>query len=263
MESKIVTVTPDMAKQWLEINPINRKLRQSWVSDLANMLRRGEWITTHQGIAFDDTGALIDGQHRLSAIVMADMPVEVMVTRDIPREAFKVLDRGKSRSLHDLTGHGTHIISVVNVLGVMIAGHALTGNKLGLTYDQYGEIYDVFGAKVEYMDAHVGHHKKGMASAPVIAAAVIRLVEGHDVGDKIRAMTNLNFSAMSPAIQSFVRQVINGDMKGRDDIMARAWRAFDPKGQNVSFIRVSDPKPMIEDMRAIVIRAFEAKRMAA
>jgi len=33
----------------------------------AEAMRRGEWMVTHQGIAFDTQGVLVDGQHRLAA----------------------------------------------------------------------------------------------------------------------------------------------------------------------------------------------------
>ena len=42
-----------------------------WVERLTDTLRDGEFRTTHQGIAFDERGQLVDGQNRLSAIVEA------------------------------------------------------------------------------------------------------------------------------------------------------------------------------------------------
>jgi hypothetical protein len=36
-------------------------------------------MVTHQGIAFDTQGVLVDGQHRLAAIIEADRPVELTV----------------------------------------------------------------------------------------------------------------------------------------------------------------------------------------
>ena len=51
--TQLVNVTPAMAKTMLESNTDNRNKRGWWVSGLANMMKRGEWITTHQGVAFD------------------------------------------------------------------------------------------------------------------------------------------------------------------------------------------------------------------
>jgi hypothetical protein len=65
-------------------------------------MRRGEWLVTHQGIAFDVKGTLVDGQHRLAAIVEADLPVEVTVFTDVPDGTFDVLDTGKRRNAADV-----------------------------------------------------------------------------------------------------------------------------------------------------------------
>jgi hypothetical protein len=37
----------------------------------AEAMRRGEWMVTHQGIAFDVHGALVGGKHRLAAMMAA------------------------------------------------------------------------------------------------------------------------------------------------------------------------------------------------
>jgi hypothetical protein len=57
---------------------------------------------THQGIAFSSSGALVDGQHRLAAIVEAGIPVEVMVFTDVADGSFDVLDTGKRRNAADV-----------------------------------------------------------------------------------------------------------------------------------------------------------------
>src|SRR6185503_17546608 len=65
-------------------------------------MRRGEWMVTHQGIAFDTRGVLVDGQHRLAAIIEADVPVELTVFTDVGEGTFDVLDIGKRRSAADV-----------------------------------------------------------------------------------------------------------------------------------------------------------------
>jgi hypothetical protein len=56
---------------------------------------------THQGIAFYENDVLADGQHRLAAIVLAGVPVQVMVTYGLPLEAHDSLDKGDKRTLGD------------------------------------------------------------------------------------------------------------------------------------------------------------------
>jgi hypothetical protein len=102
VRSKVQSVTPKKAAEYLERNTANRPLSQRTVKDFAQAMRRGEWRVTHQGIAFDTTGALVDGQHRLAAIVEADQPVEITVFTEVPVGAFDVLDTGKRRNAADV-----------------------------------------------------------------------------------------------------------------------------------------------------------------
>jgi hypothetical protein len=103
--TEIVNVTPDMAEAWLtkareHDGPVNRPLSTQRVGLLAAAMRRGEWRLTHQGIAFNPEGFLIDGQHRLQAVVNCGRTVPIAVSRgDID---FHVLDIGKVRTTHDI-----------------------------------------------------------------------------------------------------------------------------------------------------------------
>jgi hypothetical protein len=102
VRSKVQTITPKKAAEYLELNTANRPLATRTVREFAAAMRRGEWRVTHQGIAFDTTGALVDGQHRLAAIVEADIPVDVTVFTEVPEGAFDVLDTGKRRNAADV-----------------------------------------------------------------------------------------------------------------------------------------------------------------
>lgn len=101
VRTRVQTVTPKKAAEFLEQNTANRPLSARTVRDFAQAMRRGEWRVTHQGIAFDTTGMLVDGQHRLAAIVEADLPVELTVFTEVPVGTFDVLDTGKRRNAAD------------------------------------------------------------------------------------------------------------------------------------------------------------------
>jgi hypothetical protein len=102
VRSKVQTVSPKKAAQMLEANTRNRPLSKPVVKAFAEAMRRGDWMVTHQGIAFDINGVLIDGQHRLAAIVEADVPVAVTVFTEVPEGTFDVLDTGKRRKAADV-----------------------------------------------------------------------------------------------------------------------------------------------------------------
>jgi hypothetical protein len=97
-----VNITPKRAAEMLAANTSNRPLSRSTVRSFADAMERGEWLVTHQGIALDTSGVLVDGQHRLAAIIEADRPVELTVFTDVEPDTFDVLDTGKKRNAADV-----------------------------------------------------------------------------------------------------------------------------------------------------------------
>jgi hypothetical protein len=77
--NQILEITPQLAAEWLEQNENNRPITWNYVAQLARDIKASRFPCTHQGIAFDSSGKLIDGQHRLWAILEADMPVRMRV----------------------------------------------------------------------------------------------------------------------------------------------------------------------------------------
>ena len=95
-------VSPETAAQYLLLNKCNRPLKRGAIAEWADEMRKGEWKETHQGIAFDTDGNLIDGQNRLSAVVEAKVTVRMLVTYNLDPSAFLVIDDGVARSGADL-----------------------------------------------------------------------------------------------------------------------------------------------------------------
>lgn len=106
MRSRAVKISPTRAAEMLEANSSNRPLSRPVVRALADAMQRGDWMVTHQGIAFDTNGVLVDGQHRLAAIIEADIPVEITVFTDVEPGTFDVLDTGKRRNASDVLAIG-------------------------------------------------------------------------------------------------------------------------------------------------------------
>jgi hypothetical protein len=61
-------------------------------------LRAGNWLYTHQGVAFDEDGRLQDGQNRLAAIVQSGVTAEMMISVGMSRKAFPVVDAVRKRT---------------------------------------------------------------------------------------------------------------------------------------------------------------------
>lgn len=122
-----MTVTPEMALNWLEkVNTNNRPLSDAHVARLARDMKEGRWVLTHEGIAFGPDGVLLDGQHRLWAVVEAEVPVEMHVWFNVTQDALMAIDTGKTRSLADVLHLGGSFGRVtsreVAVLRAMLGG---------------------------------------------------------------------------------------------------------------------------------------------
>lgn len=100
--TEVVLVTPGLAVAMLEYNNGNRPLVKSQIAIHADRLRRGDFILTHQGISFSKVGILNDGQHRLSAIIDANLPGYIQITFGAEREEFGVIDQSRKRSACDI-----------------------------------------------------------------------------------------------------------------------------------------------------------------
>ncbi len=125
-----VLVTPVLAALWLQNNPHNRNLNPNTVKQIATTMLAGRWREDAAGsIARTHDGRLVNGQHRLSAIVETGLSFYFLLLTGVPMEAQIAIDIPQRRNLAQaLTWMGE---TNVNVLGAALtqlyAYHNLTG----------------------------------------------------------------------------------------------------------------------------------------
>lgn len=101
-----VIVTPDMALDMLTLNDRgrNRHMRLGDLEEYVTAMKNKEWEEkTGEAIKFDVTGMLADGQHRLWAIWISKVSLEMSVVVGLGKNAFSFLDMGASRNGADVT----------------------------------------------------------------------------------------------------------------------------------------------------------------
>ena len=76
---------------------------------------------TSQGLSISPDGRIVDGQHRLAAVVAYGEPVEFVVDLDADPSSFDVIDNGKARLGTDIL----HIAGYTNVNLLSAAGRLL------------------------------------------------------------------------------------------------------------------------------------------
>lgn len=98
----IVNVTPDQATTWLaENNTHNRTLREGKVSQYARDMAAGHWQFNGDPVRFAADGTLLDGQHRLSAVIRSGVTVPMVVIWGLARATQETMDIGAVRTMAD------------------------------------------------------------------------------------------------------------------------------------------------------------------
>lgn len=113
--SNVVTVTPDIAKEWLESMIENqRSPSERAILKYSRAMTQGKWKTAAP-LSFSQDGHLIDGQHRLLAVIKANRPIEFVVLRGLASDSIEAIDMGVVRTsahlakLQGLSITGKHI----------------------------------------------------------------------------------------------------------------------------------------------------------
>lgn len=117
LQTKIETIDADMARKYLEHNMVNRHINHERVLAYKDELINGSWELNGESIKFNSDGEMIDGQHRLSAIIESGIPMTTVVTYGIDTEISSI-DRGRPRSLRDsliIGGMSTDIVSSASI----------------------------------------------------------------------------------------------------------------------------------------------------
>lgn len=97
----VQTLTPAHATALLDANDSNRTVRRRLVTTYARDMAAGRWQFTGEAIKVAEDGVLLDGQHRLMAIVEAGVPVPMLVIRGLSHAAQAAMDTGAKRTAGD------------------------------------------------------------------------------------------------------------------------------------------------------------------
>lgn len=97
-------ITVEKAQAFLLKNKSNRPINKSNLDALILQMKKGLFHATGESIKIDENGVLVDGQHRLQAIVKTGKEFQLPVVRGLSPEAFKYIDTGKKRTAADVLG---------------------------------------------------------------------------------------------------------------------------------------------------------------
>lgn len=182
----IETITPELALEWLESNTGNfRRLDSARVFNYMQEMQSGRWDLNGETIKFSGS-QLLDGQHRLAAIVDAGVSVQSFVARNIEADATHI-DRGKPRTVSQWLAH------------LKVKNSALVGAVARLVVGHDKNIWDAVAWGVsemtdsEVIDCALKYHEEINASIPSgslprlprsLVTAVVFIGSGHKDASK-------------------------------------------------------------------------------
>lgn len=144
MKLKTERITPQKAKAYLEKNNRNRPISQKMVQTYASAMRRGEWELNGETIKFHVDGDLLDGQHRLLAVIQSGCSIESGVAVEVNGDAWNTVDQGHHRTLAQMLArdgekHATHLATAVRYFRMFcpdLVAYPLAGIKYKLSIKQ-------------------------------------------------------------------------------------------------------------------------------
>jgi hypothetical protein len=102
----LIDIGPKEAEELLKTSNGNRPVSQRTIRSYASDMANGYWEVTHQSMAINKNGNLVDGHSRCAAVILSGSSIRVPLFQyDDSRDAIgRPLDLGKKRTMNDITG---------------------------------------------------------------------------------------------------------------------------------------------------------------
>jgi len=242
---EMITITPEIASAWLGANHGNRNQRERKIESYGRDMLSGEWLTTGESIKFDWNGRMIDGQHRLEAVVATGVAITSLVVRGLDPRVQSVLDTNAKRSAADALGFAGVKIAAKDIAACARVGIAYEAGMLTSALDNLK--VDVTNLEqIAWHDAN-----PDIASAVALAQRVARPM-GATVAGLGYAILVIERIDAAAAVEFFM-SAAEFRTTGKGDPRKAMLDAF-------KSIRDSRRAPSAAESLAIVFRAWNAYR---
>ena len=217
------TITPEVAKALLENNTNNRSITQGHLALIKSEILLGKWQYNGQPIIIGESGRLLDGQHRLTAVVETGIPIDTVIMRGINEDAFVTIDTGKIRGGSDVLSiagskHGNHIASAIRKVLEQFGGskkcqgkysHKISNSEYLVMYEEHGEeLTDLF----DMTHSWVLNGSRLLSESDAVAFIILARDESSEIYNFLEeVITGFKINSKSNAAQTCRKKII--DMK--------------------------------------------------
>lgn len=260
MHTEKVFLTPEIAKAYLSGNKSNRTVSSSSVTKYAKDMASGNWRFTHQGILLGKDGVVIDGQHRMLAVIKSGVGIWCLLSVDQSLESPKDLpiDVGYKRAAHFILG--------IHPMLAAAAGQAIqiaraVGN---CSAAETGEVAKVLDPHFKTLMNNNFTATRGISTAPVQLGGIVRLALGDDPDYIVSTYSDLvhsRFQTLAPYPASFFRQVVveRQTFQGRA-VFSRAVRMFDASKRDLKKMQIKDENFAFEEARKLLCQVLDGSK---
>ena len=230
----------------------NGRNSETIINQYARDIAKGFWDTSvPQMIAIDRTGALLDGWHRLHAIIASDTTVQFWVMRNADPDAFKKTDSGFQRRMNFRMNMSTEATAIVHSIIRLSAyptnpGRAAT-EQIELAYDFIKDTYELFLANTTRVTV------RKLSQASIKTAAILNIKKHPQHTKQIcaayNALINRDFTS-APRSMNVLKTKIEDENPHAGKLFAYAYRAFTPASFNLSYFRGFEPVEIIKQVQS-------------
>jgi len=217
--SEFVHITPDMAEELLKFNPVNRKVKSSWVEALRRDILNHRWLQTHESIAINKLGNMHDGQHRAHAVIKAGVGWPIYCTWNVPPEAIYATDSGDKRPVNEKLGflfpdlRMTH--KTAALCRSMMAGLANRGTRY--TETEIAGFMIQHKLVLEWLTSNLHNYRADLQA--VVGKALLWWGEPV-IGPFVERLRTVLFTSEGDPARSLYHWIQNAKQKGRKDSYA-------------------------------------------
>lgn len=271
-ETRTVLVTPSLAETLLTRNNKNRPVNNANVNKLAYAMTNGEWLFNGSLLTFDMHGNLLDGQHRLMAVIKSGKSVPFKISTGFKSEVFSTIDINKVRSSSDIlaiAGVSNYQLcaSTANFIFQFMRGsindsaskssRQLSRPNKGLTHKEllkFVEVKPNLKTSVEYQLSIRKQQPMAILPAHVVSGFHFLFSEKDEdlattflnqllVGDKLSNESSVYHlrNILIKSKMDSTKRIIHSDMI---KLVVNAWNLF-KKGKKVKSLSIPDTLPMI------------------
>lgn len=152
-----------------ERNAVNRVLSEMTSEKYAADMKQGRWQQTDEPIIFSESGFLLDGQHRLRAVILSGCTITFLLAKGIKEEAQMVMDDGKGRKHGDYLHfkyqrYGSKRAAIIAIVSLLCLGT----NK-GLSRSVVSEIDRIYTKEISLILDHF-KAKRFLDPAPILGS---------------------------------------------------------------------------------------------